>query len=324
MRPYNKEIKKSMLKLVLQELGEDPFYKFKLVFAIMSIIPLLTFVYLVFEAFSRIGMNFSHISLILFILIVISILGFFFGYSTIKNLLNKIIFYTSEIKRSEQIQAELAASVSHDFKTPISIIKESLHNMAGGSLGSVTDVQKERLGSCQSTLDNLRNTIDTLLDLYKVEAGMVELKKEPCNLSDLLSEKITEFGILFEKKKIAVTNKGFEKGLFARVDKDKIKEVFNNLLSNSLKYTPDSGWVDLSISGAGEFIRIEFSNSSEIIPDDKLNTIFEKFKRLDNAKEGTGLGLAIAKDIIELHGGDLWAENIPAKGVKFVIILPRS
>ena len=108
------------------------------------------------------------------------------------------------------------------------------------------------------------------------------------------------------------------------MDKDKIKEIFNNLLSNALKYTPDAGWIDLRVFETGDFIRVEFSNNSEIIPADKLGTIFEKFKRLDDAQEGTGLGLAIAKDIAELHGGDIWAEKIPNKGVKFVVILPRA
>lgn len=69
-------------------------------------------------------------------------------------------------------------------------------------------------------------------------------------------------------------------------------------------------------------MRFELSNNSEAIPEDKLGVIFEKFKRLYSNSEGSGLGLAIAKDIVEIHGGDLWAENMPNKGVKFVILLP--
>ena len=95
------------------------------------------------------------------------------------------------------------------------------------------------------------------------------------------------------------------------------------MLSNSLKYTPKSGWLNVDAFISGEFIRIEFSNNSGNIPIEKLGLIFEKFKRLDNEKEGTGLGLAIAKDIVELHGGDIWAENISNNGVKFIVALPR-
>jgi len=317
---YNKESMNRISKLVLQELKEDPFYKFKLVFALMSVIPLLTFFYV----FIGSGANIANISFVLYILIFISLLGFLLGYETIKKLLNKIIFYAAEIKRSEQLKAELAASVSHDFKTPISIIKELLTLVVNDSTGAMNETQKMHIHSSCSTLENMSHTIETLLDLYKVEAGLVDLKKESCNLAELITEKIAEFHVLAEKNKIALLRKFSEKYLFAKVDKGKIQEVINNLLSNSLKYTPASGWVSVNAFVSGEFIRIEFANSSENIPLDKLGVIFEKFKRLDDAKEGTGLGLAIAKDIIELHGGDIWAENVPDKGVKFIVVLPRD
>lgn len=317
---YNQEARQKMSKLVLQELKEDPFYKFKLVFALMSVIPLLT----CFYVFIGSGLDITRISFVLYILIFISLLGFILGYNTIKNLLNKVIFYTTELKRSEQLKAELAASVSHDFKVPIVIIKELLGLVASGSSGPVNENQKTHLRSCCSTLENMSQTIETLLDLYKIEAGMVDLVKEPCNFAELLKEKIIEFGVLFEKNKITLAKRVFEKDLLVRVDKNKIKEVINNILSNALKYTPQAGWVNVDAFVSGEFIRIEFANNSENIPLDKLGIIFEKFKRLDDAKEGTGLGLAIAKDIVELHGGDIWAENVLNKGVKFIVVLPRG
>ena len=317
---YNLKTMQDMSKLVLQELKEDPFYKFKLVFALMSVIPLLT----CFYVFIGSGLDITKISFVLYILIFISLLGFLLGFNTIKNLLNKVIFYTIEIKRSEQLKAELAASVSHDFKIPIKIIEELLGLVVSGSSGPINDRQKSHLHACGSTLGNMSQTIETLLDLYKIKAGLVDLAKEPCNLAELLKEKIVEFGVLLEKNKIALSKKIAEKDLWVKVDKEKIKEVINNILSNTMKYTPQSGWVSIHAFISGEFIRVEFANDSENIPVDKLGEIFEKFKRLDYVNEGTGLGLAIAKDIVELHGGEIWAENILNKGVKFVMVLPRN
>ena len=316
---FNEEIISNMSKLVLEELREDPFYKFKLVFALMGVIPLLTLFYIILGS----GIDITKISFVLYVLIFISILGFVLGYNTIKVLLGKIIFYAIEIKRSEQIKAELVASISHDFKTPILIIKELLGLLASGSSGTVNQEQKIRLSSCQSTLDNMSHTIETLLDLYKIEAGMVSLKKEKTDLSAVLLEKINEFEVLFNKENITVTKRIPEGILLALVDRDKIKEVIGNLLSNSLKYIPKSGWLSIYAFTSGEFVRIEFANNSDNIPIDKLGLIFEKFKRLDNEKEGTGLGLAIAKDIVELHGGDIWAENVKNNEVKFIVALPR-
>jgi two-component system sensor histidine kinase VicK len=170
----------------------------------------------------------------------------------------------------------------------------------------------------------MTHTIETLLDLYKIEAGMVELKKSPCDIVKLINAKMDEFKVLLDKNGIRIERGIPFKGLQVNIDEGKIKEAIGNILSNAIKFTPENGQVKVGISVDKSFIRIEFSNNSENIPSEKLSVIFEKFKRLDEATEGTGLGLAIAKDIVELHGGDIWAENLHGKGVKFIVVLPLS
>jgi len=204
---YDKTAKIDISKLVLQELQENPFYKFKLVFALLSVIPLLTFFYI----FIVNGLDITKISFILYVLIFISFSGFMLGYSIIKKLFDKTISYTIELKQSEQLKSELVASVSHDFKTPIIIVKELLALLVDGSIGAINDKQRKNLNSCCSTLENMSHTLETLLDLYKIEAGMIALRKEPCDLVALLAEKIAEFQVLFEKNKITLVNKISEK-----------------------------------------------------------------------------------------------------------------
>jgi signal transduction histidine kinase len=316
------ELRKEMFDLVMQELKEDPYYKFKLVFALMGVIPLLTFAYLFLRVIPKGAVSFGSISIILYILIAISILAFLSGYGTIKKLLNKIIFYAAEVKRSEQLQADLAASVSHDLEIPIGIIKEAISNVVSGTQGQLNEKQKDRLNSCQETLDNMRRTIKTLLDLYKIEAGLVKLKKEHCDLYSFVEEKMSEFRHLFDKRGIRVTKIKSGDNSRVMIDKDKIGEVVNNIFSNFLKYTPEKGWVEVRVNSSGKFIRMEFSNNSQGIPQDKLGIIFDKFSRLYQNKEGSGLGLAISKDIIEIHGGNIWVENLSNDGVMFVVVLP--
>jgi len=320
----NIELKKHMCKLVLQEINEDPYYKFKLVFALMGIIPLLTFTYIILKSWPMGTVSFDKISLVLLILIIISFLSFLLGYGTIKKLLNKIIFYAAEMKRSEQLKADLVASVSHDFEIPVGILREAIHKLTEGGHGPLNEVQASRLNSCQDTLNNMSCTIKTLLDLYKIEAGLVELQRAPFRLDDLIREKISEFSGSFAKRKIQLKSAGLKKTPEVNIDRDKIKEVINNMFSNFLKYIPEGGWLDVSVYSSGGFARAEFLNNSEFIPEDKLGIIFEKFKRLYDDKEGSGLGLAIAKSIIAVHGGSFWAENMPSKGVKFVILLPYA
>lgn len=319
---HDQEFKKSTLKLVLQELKEDPYHKFKLVFALMGVIPILTFVYVIFRLFPRSIFIFGKISFILLALISISFLAFLLGYEMIKKLLDKIVFFIFELRRSEQLKADLVASVSHDFEIPIKILKEQVSGLTSGAHGALNETQASRLNSCQGTLDNMNHTIKTLLDLYKIEAGLVVLQKEPCDLEKLIEDKVNEFSNSFNKRKIRVSRDIKSKPGLIKVDINKMKEVVNNIFSNFMKYTPEGGWVKWGIYSSSGFLRIELSNNSEAIPAGQLGVIFDKFKKLYNEKEGSGLGLSIAKSIIEVHGGEIWVENIPAKGVQFVIVLP--
>lgn len=238
---HDQEFKKSTLKLVLQELKEDPYHKFKLVFALMGVIPILTFVYVIFRLFPRSIFIFGKISFILFVLISISLLAFLLGYEMIRKLLDKIIFFVSELRRSEQLKADLVASVSHDFEIPIKILNEQMSGLTSGVHGALNEMQISRLNSCQGTLDNMHHTIKTLLDLYKIEAGLVVLKKEPCDLEKLIENKVNEFSASFNKRKIKVTKDIQSKLSLIEIDIDKIKEAVNNIFSNFLKYTPEGG-----------------------------------------------------------------------------------
>lgn len=318
------ESKQNLVKEILQELKEDPVYKFKLVFGIVAVIPFLAFSYIIFSLWPV-----SHVfdlekSIVLFFALFISLCGFVWGYATVKNLFTRIILYATEAKRSEKMKSELVAAISHDFKTPVSILKLSLNCMSDSSMGPVNQKQKDHLESCQEILEHMHHIIATLLDLYKIEAGMVELKLERHNLVDLIEKQIKEFGVVFINKRINLEKKAPGGGLYAFIDPDKIREVIGNLMSNALKYVPETGFVGINAYYADDYVRMEFSNSGGNIPEDKINSIFEKFHRLESTQEGTGLGLAIAKDIVEIHGGRIWAENLPHDFSKFIVILPRE
>jgi len=315
---------KIFVKALLLELNEDPTYKFKLIFSIMSIIPFLSFFYIIIYFIPQERLFSLEMSIILGLTIFISLCGFVWGYMTIKQLFGKIIIYAAKVKYSEELKSELVASISHDFKTPISILKLSLTKILDSKAQELDQKSKQHLECCQGVLDHMYHTINTLLDLYKVEAGMIELKKEPHDVSAIIKNQLKEFDVIFAQKKIKLIKRLPKNPLVALMDKDKIVEVIGNLLSNALKYTPDNGTIIINASPIKGFIRLEFINSGGNIPIDKLSLIFEKFHRLNSIQEGTGLGLAIAKDIVEIHDGRIWAENFLNKYVKFSVILPTD
>lgn len=310
------------LNLVLQELKENPFQKFNVAFSLMSVIPFLVFFYLLVSKFFTVNILIGNVGLILFISVFLSLCGFCIGYNIINNILRKIMFYAAQAKRSDQLKSTFVATVSHELKSPLSVIKAGLDNIRDGLVGQINEEQRRIIDLCHSIIARLNSLINELLDLHKIEAGLTEAKRKLCDLLRILEEQLKEFEVLLNKKRIKLIKDFLAKDFSLWADEEKIMLVINNLLSNAIKYTPEEGMITLKIFSVDGCVRIEFQDTGPGIPEDKLGKIFDKFERLDIAKEGTGLGLAITKDIVELHKGKIWAESQPGKGSKFIIVLP--
>lgn len=311
------------LGLVIQELKENPYRKFKSAFYLMSIIPFLVFLYILAVRFFTLNILFGDIGIIMLISILISLGGFFIGYSIIKKILSHVIFYAAQAKHSDQLKSSFVANVSHELKNPLLTIKISLSNIREGIAGQISDDQKRIIELCYGILDRMGRLINDLLDLHKIEAGMLDIKRTLCDFTKILDNQISEFEAMINKKRIKF-EKIVSKNMNFWGDEDKISQVVNNLLSNAVKYTPEGGSVALKIDYLDGFVRFECSDTGSGIPVDKIDKIFNKFERLNITKEGTGLGLAISKDIVEMHKGRIWAENIPEGGSKFIVVLPAD
>lgn len=313
------------LKLVLQELKENPYQKFHIAFSLMSVIPFLVFFYLLATKLFTINIFAGDIGIVLFISIFLSLCGLLVGYQIIRNILKRVIYYAAEAKHSDQLKSTFVATVSHELKSPLSIIKLNLINMLDGLLGQITIEQKKILELCHGVVERMSHLINDLLDLHKIEAGILQMKRRLCNLAEILEKQLKEFEVALNRKQIKLMKHILDKDLSVWADEDKISRVISNLLSNAVKYTPQGGSVSLKVHPTDGFVRLEFINSGEPIPSDKLEKLFNKFERLQIAKEeGTGLGLVITKDIVELHKGKIWVESQPEVGNKFVIVLPRD
>lgn len=309
---------------VVQELKENPYRKFNLAFSLMSIIPFLAFFYLLINRLFTLNILVGDIGLILSITILISLLGFAIGYGIIKNILNKLILYAAQAKKSDQLKSAFVASVSHELKNPLAIVKANLANILDGLVGQINDSQRIVVQMCQGIIDRLNRLIGDLLDLHKIEAGRIEMRRKLCHVTELLEKQVKEFDVLLSRKGINLTREIITSDINIWGDEDKIMQVFNNLLSNAVKYTPDGGKIIVRIFPVDGYVRMEVSDTGKGIPQDKLTNIFNKFERADREKEGTGLGLYITKDIVELHRGRIWAESGPGEGSKFIVVMPRD
>ena len=312
------------LRLVPQELDDNPYKKFNMAFALMSIIPFLVFVYIIASRLFTLNIFCSDIGLIVFMSMAVSFLGFYTGYRILKSIITKIIYYAAKAKHSDQTKSEFVVSVAHELKNPLTAVKVALSNLRDGILGPISDGQRRAIEISQGVIDRMSRLINDILDIHKIEAGKVEISRKFCSIPEILEKQTKEFELIAEKKHIKMAKDISGADLRIWADEDKIARVINNLLSNAIKYTPEYGFIKMSTYRSDGFIRMEVEDTAAAIPHDDLEKIFDKFNRLESSAEGTGLGLAIAKDIVGMHKGEIWAESRPEKGNKFIVMLPSD
>ncbi len=229
-----------------------------------------------------------------------------------------------KLRELDRIKSDFVSNVAHEFRTPLTIIKGNLELVQKGSLGEINQVQIEALGSAHLVVNRLSRLVNDLLDLSKIESGKMELKRELVNLNEIAKEAISSFEKLMTDKRITKEVMLSKDISMINVDKDKIVQVFINLISNAIKYTPEGGKVAIKTVELENEIQVEISDSGEGIAPENIDKIFDKFTRVTaEKKEGTGLGLPIAKDIVTLHNGRMWAKSELKKGSQFYFTLPK-
>ncbi|MFZ4396519.1 MAG: sensor histidine kinase [Kiritimatiellia bacterium] len=312
------------LKLLVWELRDNPYRKFLAAFLLVSTIPCLALVYLITVVLPSAPETLQkQIPYVLVFLLAITAGGYLLAHRMLKCIIDKLVAYFVRARRADELKSKFVATVSHELKSPLMVLQTNFANLAAGFAGAVTGDQKQILGTCGSVITRMDQLIHDGLDLYKIEAGMVNLNQVSADLRVTLEAQAQELRTLFEKKKVELSLTFESERLDAIADVEKMALVFNNLLSNALKYTPGGGEVSVAAAIDRDFLRFEFVNTGNPIPADRLDIIFDKFEKLDASQEGYGLGLPIAKDIVESHEGRIWAEN-RGKANAFLVFIPRK
>jgi len=228
-----------------------------------------------------------------------------------------------QLMKLDRMKSDFVANVVHELRTPLTIIKGNLDNINKGFAGEVQPQQKEILGDIFRIISRLSRLINDLLDLSKIESGKMELRKESLDIVTLAGETMKTFEILTSSKKIGLVKEFPDKAVIVNADKDKLAQVFINLIGNAVKFT-DNGNVTVKIMDLQGEAEVRIQDTGPGIPCDQLDKIFDKFVRvIAETKEGTGLGLPIAKDIIVLHKGRIRVESESGKGTSFIFIIPK-
>lgn len=232
----------------------------------------------------------------------------------------------SKLKMVDKMKSDFFSSMSHELRTPLTSIKEGVHLLQDGVAGTTTEKQNRLLAILSEESNRLISLVNSLLDLSKMEAGMMKYDFEPRRLPPLIQRAVTEMSPLIEGKGIILKTEIDEELPVVRLDQERILQVLRNLIGNAVKFTPKGGQVGISARCTNRSVEVSVSDTGPGISTENLQTIFEKFhqatfKNSENIK-GTGLGLAIVKHIISAHGGTVWAESEPGHGSSFIFLLP--
>ncbi len=222
-------------------------------------------------------------------------------------------------------KSEFLANMSHELRTPmhgiLSFSEFGLKNFESAS----RDKLRSYFDHISISARRLTRLLNDLLDLSKLEAGMMTLETSPVPIADIIDVVMQELSALARSKEVELAKQIDESGLVVNADFVRIQQVLTNLLGNAIKFSPAGSVVRVGLDAHQDYARVSIADSGIGIPDDELDTIFDKFVQSKKTKDGaggTGLGLAISRQIVDAHRGDIWAENLPSGGAIFWFTLP--
>lgn len=232
---------------------------------------------------------------------------------------------SSELAEVERVRKDLIANVSHELRTPIAALQAVLENLIDG----VEPPEPETLQTMLQQVERLGRLVTQLLDLSKLESGAVPLERRPFELRPVIEQAARESSVNAAQtngKAVDVTVVVEPADLTVTGDAERVHQVLANLLDNAVRHSPAGGSVAVHAALDGGRALIEVTDEGPGLPDGEATKVFERFYRSDAARTaaqgGSGLGLAIARWIVELHDGDIRAENRVPTGCRMTVHLP--
>lgn len=234
---------------------------------------------------------------------------------------------TTERRALDKMKDEFVSTVSHELRTPLTSLRAALGLIQSGTLSTRPEKTRQMLDIAIGNTDRLVRLVNDILDLERIRSGKAELHFTMCNMADLLNAAATMQRADAEKAKIQFDIEVGKVEVWA--DPDRIIQTLTNLISNSIKFSPEGSRILLKATKiSGDEAKIEVRDSGQGIPADKLEQIFDHFRQVDASDSrtigGTGLGLAICQGIVHQHRGQIWATSQPGVGSSFFFTLPTK
>ncbi len=236
----------------------------------------------------------------------------------------------AELKEEDETKSYFISTASHELRTPLTVINSYLEMFEDGMLGKLKENQYDKLVVMRSQTDHMIRLVEDMLDTSRLESRKFKIQKQPIELEEMAKSAIDEMSRLADLKEHSMLLKINKKLPQILGDEQRIRQVFSNLITNAIKYTPNKGSIEVEIKDEKRHILVSISDTGIGIPEEEREKIFEKFyivggKSLTKESERMGLGLTIARGIVEAHGGKIWVESEgEGKGSTFYFTLPKG
>ncbi|MBD8026720.1 cell wall metabolism sensor histidine kinase WalK [Ureibacillus sp. Re31] len=235
-----------------------------------------------------------------------------------------VIHDNTEQEKIEMERREFVANVSHELRTPLTTMRSYLEALADGAWRD-ENIAPTFLNVTQTETERMIRLVNDLLNLSKMDSRDYKLNKEFVEFNKFFNRIIDRFE-MSKSQNVKFLRYIPETSYFVEIDTDKLTQVIDNIISNALKYSPDGGNIRFGFTVQENMLKVMISDDGMGIPKENVTKIFERFYRVDRARSramgGTGLGLAIAKEMIEAHGGKIWAESEEGVGTTIFFTLP--
>jgi PAS domain S-box-containing protein len=249
------------------------------------------------------------------------------------------LLIANDITERKRLENEFISLVSHELRTPLTSIMGALDILGAGKLGTMSEQAQKVLSIATSNTERLIRLVNDILDLERMKSSKIVMHKVKCNAADILVQATEAMQAMADNAQVQLVVNPLNVELWA--DSDRLLQTLTNLISNAIKFseTGDTVWIGAEViedkenslsasSCASNRLLITVRDQGRGIPEDKLQTIFERFQQVDASdsrkKGGTGLGLAICRNIVQQHNGRIWAESTLGEGSTFYVLLPLA
>ena len=235
-----------------------------------------------------------------------------------------------ELAVLDRAKSRFTANVHHELRTPLTLMLAPVETMLAGSLGELSPTQMRYLRTMHVNGLRLLKLINNLLDLARVESGQLGIRRRQCAVGQLVKDVATGAEPMGERKGVAIETRGLDSLPPVFVDPEAVEKVIVNLIGNALKFTDPGGRIEVSGEAESEGgIHLVVADTGIGLESDQLERIFDRFAQVDMSStrrhEGTGIGLALARELVEAHGGRIWAESEGlGKGTRVHAVLPKG